>query len=315
MSALICGSIAFDTIMVYSGQFKNEILPDQVHMLNVSFLVPDMRREFGGCAGNIAYSLALLGGQGQAMATVGKDFDDYGDWMAEHGISRDYIKVIDDAYTAQAYITTDLDDNQITAFHPGAMNHAHEQSVPADTGITLGVVSPDGKDGMVAHAQQFADAGIDFMFDPGQGLPMFNGDELKTIIGQASYLALNDYESQLVRDRTGMSEADIAAQLKALIITKGGNGSIIYADGQTHKIPAGSPAALADPTGCGDAFRAGLIYGMQQGCDWPTIGRIASLMGTIKIERPGTQNHSFTLDGFKARLADEFGTEYAEALG
>ena len=315
MSALICGSIAFDTIMVYSGQFKNEILPDQVHMLNVSFLVPDMRREFGGCAGNIAYSLALLGGQGQAMATVGKDFDDYGDWMAEHGISRDYIKVIDDAYTAQAYITTDLDDNQITAFHPGAMNQAHEQSVPSDAGITLGVVSPDGKEGMVAHAQQFADAGIDFMFDPGQGLPMFNGDELKTIIGQASYLALNDYESQLVRDRTGMSEADIAAELKALIITKGGNGSIIYADGQTHEIPVGSPAALADPTGCGDAFRAGLIYGMQQGCDWPTIGRIASLMGTIKIERPGTQNHSFTLEDFKTRLADEFGAEYAQALG
>ena len=315
MSALICGSIAFDTIMVYSGQFKNEILPDQVHMLNVSFLVPDMRREYGGCAGNIAYSLALLGGKGQAMATVGKDFDDYGAWMAEHGISRDYIKVIDDAYTAQAYITTDLDDNQITAFHPGAMNHAHEQTVPTDAGFTLGVVSPDGKDGMVAHAQQFADAGIDFIFDPGQGLPMFNGDELKTIIGQASYLALNDYESQLVRDRTGMSEDEIAAQLKALIVTKGGNGSLIYADGQTHKIPTGSPSALADPTGCGDAFRAGLIYGLQQGLDWPTTGRIASLMGTIKIERPGTQNHSFTMDAFKKRLGDEFGAEYAEALG
>ncbi|MGB7754739.1 MAG: carbohydrate kinase family protein, partial [Salinisphaera sp.] len=292
MSALICGSFAFDTIMVYSGQFKNEILPDQVHMLNVSFLVPDMRREFGGCAGNIAYSLALLGGDGKAMGTVGKDFDDYADWMDQHGISRDYIRRIDDAYTAQAYITTDMDDNQITAFHPGAMNHAHEQSVPENAGITLGMVSPDGKDGMVAHAQQFADAGIDFIFDPGQGLPMFNGAELKTIIDQAAYLAVNDYESKLVRDRTGMSESEIAAKLKALIVTKGAKGSVIYADGKTHEIPTGSPSALSDPTGCGDAFRAGLIHGLQQGYDWETTGRIASLMGTIKIERPGTQNHA-----------------------
>lgn len=309
MSALICGSFAFDTIMVYSGQFKNEILPDQVHMLNVSFLVPDMRREFGGCAGNIAYSLALLGGDGKAMGTVGKDFDDYADWMDQHGISRDYIVRIDDAYTAQAYITTDMDDNQITAFHPGAMNHAHEQSVPENAGITLGIVSPDGKDGMVAHARQFADAGIDFIFDPGQGLPMFNGAELKTIIDQAAYLAVNDYEAKLVCDRTAMSEAEIATQLKGLIVTKGAKGSLIYADGETHEIPTGSPSALSDPTGCGDAFRAGLIYGLQQGYDWPTTGRIASLMGTIKIERPGTQNHRFTMDEFKARYAKEFGHE------
>lgn len=309
MSALICGSFAFDTIMVYSGQFKNEILPDQVHMLNVSFLVPDMRREFGGCAGNIAYSLALLGGDGKAMGTVGKDFDDYADWMDQHGISRDYIKRIDNAYTAQAYITTDMDDNQITAFHPGAMNNAHEQSVPADAGITLGIVSPDGKDGMVSHAQQFADAGIDFIFDPGQGLPMFNGEELRTIIDQAAYLAVNDYESKLVCDRTGLSEADIAAKLKALVVTKGAKGSLIYADGKTHEIPTGNPSALSDPTGCGDAFRAGLIYGLQQGYDWETTGRIASLMGTIKIERPGTQNHRFTMDEFKARFAKEFGRE------
>ncbi|MES1954864.1 carbohydrate kinase family protein [Salinisphaera hydrothermalis] len=307
MSALICGSFAFDTIMVYSGQFKNEILPDQVHMLNVSFLVPDMRREFGGCAGNIAYSLALLGGDGQAMGTVGKDFDDYADWMDQHGISRDYIKRIDDAYTAQAYITTDMDDNQITAFHPGAMNHAHEQAVPTDAGITLGIVSPDGKDGMVSHAQQFADAGIDFIFDPGQGLPMFNGAELKTIIDQATYLTVNDYEAKLVCDRTGLSEADIAAKLDALVVTKGAKGSVIYADGKTYEIPTGNPSALSDPTGCGDAFRAGLIYGLQQGYDWEITGRIASLMGTIKIERPGTQNHRFTMDEFKTRFAKEFG--------
>jgi adenosine kinase len=306
MSALICGSFAFDTIMVYSGQFRNEILPDQVHMLNVSFLVPEMRREFGGCAGNIAYTLALLGGDGQPMGTVGSDFDVYAQWMDDHGISRDYVKRIDTAYTAQAYITTDLDDNQITAFHPGAMNHAHEQAVPADAGITLGLVSPDGKEGMVSHARQFAEAGIDFIFDPGQGLPMFNGDELETLIDQAAYLAVNEYEAQLVRDRTGLSEAELAHRLKALIVTHGANGSEIHADGAIHRIPTGCPAALADPTGCGDAYRAGLIYGLQQGYDWETTGRIASLLGTIKIERPGTQNHSFTLDEFKTRFAKEF---------
>lgn len=307
MSALICGSLAFDTIMVYSGQFRKEILPDQVHMLNVSFLVPEMRREFGGCAGNIAYSLALLGGRGKPMGTVGKDFDDYAQWLHDNDISLDYIKTIDDVYTAQAYITTDMDDNQITAFHPGAMNRSHEQQVPEDAGFTLGVVSPDGKDGMVAHAQQFVDAGIDFMFDPGQGLPMFNGDELRDIIGQAAYLAVNEYEFQLVSERTGWDEKTIASHLKALIITRGAQGSVIYADGQTYDIPAGNPSALSDPTGCGDAFRAGLIYGMQNGHDWETTGRLASLMGTIKIERPGTQNHHFTMDDFKQRFSREFG--------
>src|SRR5699024_7300576 len=209
MTALICGSFAYDTIMVYSGQFKNEILPDRVHMLNVSFLVPEMRREFGGCAGNIAYSLALLGGDGIPMGTVGSDFEPYAQWMDDHGISRKYIKSVDSAYTAQAYITTDLDDNQITAFHPGAMNHAHTQAVPTDGGITLGIVSPDGKEGMVAHAKQFAEAGIDFIFDPGQGLPMFNGEELEEIIDEAAYLAVNAYEAQLVCNRTGLTEEDI----------------------------------------------------------------------------------------------------------
>ena len=306
MSALICGSFAYDTIMVYTGHFKNEILPDRVHMLNVSFLVPEMRREFGGCAGNIAYSLKLLGGEGAPMGTVGSDFDDYADWMDKHGISREYLKQVDTAYTAQAYITTDLDDNQITAFHPGAMGHAHEQTVPTDGSVTLGIVSPDGKDGMVQHAAQFADAGIDFIFDPGQGLPMFNGEELKRFIDQASYVTVNDYESQLMLDRTGLSLEEMAGQLKALIVTKGGEGSVIYADGERIEIPAGSPTALADPTGCGDAFRAGLIYGLQQGMDWETIGRVASLIGTIKIERPGTQNHRFTMDEFAARYKKEF---------
>lgn len=306
MSALICGSFAYDTIMVYTGHFKNEILPDRVHMLNVSFLVPELRREFGGCAGNIAYSLKLLGGEGVPMATVGKDFDDYADWMDEHGISRKYLKQVDDAYTAQAYITTDLDDNQITAFHPGAMGNAHEQSVPTDASVSLGIVSPDGKDGMVQHAAQFAEAGVDFIFDPGQGLPMFNGEELKRFLDQASYVTVNDYESQLMMTRTGLSLEQMASQLKALIVTKGGEGSVIHADGQVIEIPAGSPTALADPTGCGDAFRAGLIYGLQQGMDWETIGRVASLIGTIKIERPGTQNHRFTMEEFQARFKEEF---------
>ena len=309
MSALICGSFAYDTIMVYTGHFKNEILPDRVHMLNVSFLVPEMRREFGGCAGNIAYSLKLLGGDGEPMGTVGKDFDDYAAWMDKHGISRDRLKQIDDAYTAQAYITTDLDDNQITAFHPGAMNHAHEQTVPANAGIDLGIVSPDGKDGMVAHAEQFAEAGIDFIFDPGQGLPMFNGDELNRFIDQASYLTVNDYEASLITDRTGLTHEQVAERLKALIVTRGGEGSLIYTGGRKIEVPAAQATALADPTGCGDAYRAGLIYGLQQGMDWETIGRVASLAGTIKIESPGTQNHHFTLDSFKERYKHEFGQD------
>ncbi len=309
MSALICGSFAYDTIMVYTGHFKNEILPDRVHMLNVSFLVPEMRREFGGCAGNIAYSLKLLGGEGAPMGTVGSDFDDYAEWMDRHEIDRSHLKQIEAAYTAQAYITTDLDDNQITAFHPGAMNHAHEQTVPTDGSVTLGIVSPDGRDGMIQHAAQFAEAGIDFIFDPGQGLPMFNGAELKTFIQQASYVAVNDYESEMMRERTGLSIDEIAGQLKALIVTRGPRGSIIRAGGQTFEIPSASPTALADPTGCGDAYRAGLIYGLQQGMDWETIGRIASLMGAIKIERPGTQNHRFSMSDFAARYKQEFERE------
>src|SRR5699024_7110456 len=264
MTALMCASFAYDTIMVYSGQFKNEIMPDKVHMLNVSFLVPDMRREFGGCAGNIAYNLKLLGGDGKPMATVGKDFGNYATWMDEHGIARDHLKQVDSVYTAQAFITTDMDDNQITAFHPGAMNHAHEQQVPTDAGVSMGIVAPDGRDGMIQHAEQFAAAGIPFIFDPGQGLPMFDGDELKRFIDQASYVAVNDYESELLRERTGLSIDDIAAQVEALIVTKGGDGSQIHAGGRTVEVPAAKPEALADPTGCGDAYRAGLIYGLQK---------------------------------------------------
>lgn len=309
MTALICGSFAYDTIMVYSGHFKHEILPDKVHMLNVSFLVPELRREFGGCAGNIAYNLKLLGGDGVPMGTVGRDFEAYAEWMDAQGITRDQLKSIDDVYTAQAYITTDLDDNQITAFHPGAMNHAHEQQVPTDADISLGIVSPDGRDGMIEHAEQFAEAGIPFIFDPGQGLPMFNGEELKRFLELASYVAVNDYEFEMLRDRTGLSLRAIATGVDACIVTSGARGSHIHTTERTIDIPVATPQALADPTGCGDAYRAGLIYGMQQGLDWETTGRIASLMGTLKIERPGTQNHTFTHDQFGERYKAAFGKD------
>lgn len=308
MTALICGSVAFDTIMVFPGHFKNEILPDKVHMLNVAFLVPEMRKEYGGCAANIAYNLSLLDGNALPMATVGADFGKYADWMDENGIRRDYVHKVEEAYTAQAYITTDLDDNQITAFHPGAMNHAHVQSVP-DEGITLGMISPDGRDGMLSHAREFAEKGIPFMFDPGQGLPMFNGRELRSFIEDASWVVVNDYESEMLRARTEWTLKDIASRVEALIITRGGEGSAIFAGDTRIEIPSAPVESLSDPTGCGDAFRGGLIYALMQGMDWETAGRVASLMGAIKIERPGTQNHRTTPDEFHARFKKAFGRE------
>lgn len=310
MSALICGSFAFDNIMVFPDKFKNHILPEQVHILNVSFLVPEMRRQFGGCAGNIAYNLKLLGGSPLPMATVGSDFGDYSDWLDKHKISREHINVVDSEYTGQAFITTDLDDNQITAFHPGAMQHAHTQKVADAKGVKVGIVSPDGRDGMIQHAEQFAEAGIPFIFDPGQGMPMFDGEELKRFVEQANYVTLNDYEWQLLRDRTGMSEQEVADRVDALIITRGGEGSDIYAGGEHYQIPCTKPEAVNDPTGCGDAYRAGLLYGFEQGFDWPTTGRIASLMGTVKVAHHGTQNHSFTLNEFKDKYKEAFGDSF-----
>ena len=309
MSALICGSIAYDTIMVFHDKFKNHILPDKVHILNVSFLVPDMRREFGGCAGNIAYNLKLLGGDPVPMATVGRDFGPYGEWMEECGIDTSHIKEIDNTYTAQAFITTDMDDNQITAFHPGAMGFAHEKRVEEakDKAPKIGMVSPDGREGMIEHAQQFADAGIPFIFDPGQGLPMFDGDELLKFTEQATYVALNDYEAQLMEERTGKSPHELAEMVDALIITRGGEGSHIYTSSHRHEIPTVKPAGINDPTGCGDAYRAGLLYGLANDMDWETTGRIASLMGSIKVAVHGTQNHRFSQDEFKARFKEAFG--------
>lgn len=310
MTALICGSFAYDSIMLFPDRFKRHILPDKIHMLNVSFLVPEMRREFGGCAGNIIYNLHLLGGEGLAMGAVGKDFEPYSRWLDDHGISRELILELDDTFTAQAYITTDLDDNQITAFHPGAMGRAHEIAVPTDRGITLGIVSPDGRDAMVQHAQQFHDAGIPFIFDPGQGLPMFDGDDLRDFLRKASYLAVNDYEAQLVQERTGMSPEEMAALMDAVFITRGGEGSRIHTAGGVIEVPPARIGRVVDPTGCGDAYRAGLIYGIMAGLDLATTGRIASLMGAIKIESHGTQNHRFTMDEFRTRYRETFGSTF-----
>jgi adenosine kinase len=310
MTALVCGSMAYDTIMVFPDHFKNHILPDQVHILNVCFMVPELRREYGGCAGNIAYNLKLLGVDPLIMATVGKDFDPYAQWLAHFGLSREFILTLEDSYTAQAYITTDKSDNQITAFHPGAMSFSHHNHIPGERGITLGIVAPDGKDGMIQHAKEFADAGIPFIFDPGQGMPMFNGGDLLVFADLARWITLNDYEAQLMQERTGLSLEQLAQRVEALIITRGAQGSVIYTQGQTYEIPVAKPQALLDPTGCGDAYRAGLIYGLLQGLEWPVTGRIASLMGAVKIETAGTQNHAFTLTAFRERYRENFGAGF-----
>ena len=307
MSALICGSMAYDNIMVFPGRFKEHILADQLHILNVAFLVPEMRKELGGCAGNIAYNLRLLGGDPLIMATAGGDFDTYRKRLAEQSLDERFITVIDDTLTAQAYITTDLDDNQITAFHPGAMDHSQVNRVPTDADIEIGMISPDGRQGMVEHAAQFADAGIPFIFDPGQGLPMFDGDELKHFIDQATWVAVNDYEGQLLSERTGWSFEEIAGQVDALIVTRGGSGSTIYAQGNRIDIPSVTPKEILDPTGCGDAYRAGLLFGITRGLSWEDTGRLASVLGSEKIAHRGTQNHQFTKESLAQRFEAAFG--------
>jgi adenosine kinase len=311
MTILVCGSFAYDTIMVFNDRFKNHILPEQVHILNVSFLVPKMRREFGGCAGNIAYNLKLLGGDPLPMGTVGEDFEPYAKWMDRQGIRRDFVTVVPDTYTAQAFITTDLDDNQITAFHPGAMSHAHVNSVSRVKGVKLGIVSPDGRDGMLQHARDFAALDVPFVFDPGQGMPMFSGKELEVFLEQASYLALNDYESRLFQERTSLTLKQMSERVKAVIVTKGGEGSEVHANGSVTNIPVARTAQLTDPTGCGDAYRAGLLHGIASGMDWETTGRLAAVMGAIKIEQPGTQNHAPERDAIEARFKTSFGYSFA----
>jgi len=310
MKTLICGSIAYDTIMVFGERFKNHILPEQIHILNVSFLVPDMRREYGGCAGNIAYSLKLLGDEPLIMATVGEDSALYMQRLHKLGLDATHVREVPGTYTAQAFITTDIDDNQITAFHPGAMNHSHHNEVGSAKDVQLGIVSPDGREGMFAHAQGFHDAGIPFVFDPGQGLPMFDGADLERFIGLADYVTVNDYEAKLLCERTGRSLEAIAGDLEALVVTLGGNGAAIYAGGGRIDIPAVTPDKVVDPTGCGDAFRAGLLYGIARDWPWPKTGRLASLLGSIKIAHRGGQNHKAT----REQIADRYRAAFGEAL-
>jgi adenosine kinase len=307
VSALICGSIAYDNIMVFPGRFKEHILADQLHILNVAFLVPEMRRELGGCAGNIAYNLRMLGGDPLIMATVGRDFDAYREQLSSQGLDERFIRTVDDTLTAQAYITTDLDDNQITAFHPGAMDHSHLNTIPDDDGVKIGMISPDGRQGMIDHAEQFAEAAIPFIFDPGQGLPMFDGVHLKRFVELASWVAVNDYEGKMLSERTGWSLEEIAGHVEALIVTRGGEGSIIFAGRDRIEIPAVEPSEILDPTGCGDAYRAGLIYGITKEMSWEDTGRLASILGAEKIAHRGTQNHRFSPESLARRFQTAFG--------
>ncbi len=305
-TTLICGSLAFDKIMQYHGRFADTLLAEQLHRVNVSFLVPTLRTEYGGCSANIAYNLKLLGGDPLIMATIGQDGGDYLERLRNFGIKTRAIKTIQDAYTAQCFVTADQDNNQINAFHPGAMQFSHENCVADQGPLRVAIIAPDGRDGMLKHARDCAAQGLPFMFDPGQQLPMFSGEELLTFIDQATYLAANDYEFEMVMDRTGLSLEQIAARLDALIVTRGEQGSEIYAGGERHDIPVVPAAAVVDPTGCGDAYRAGLLFGIAQGYDWNTTGRLASLLGSIKIAHQGGQNHSFTPQD----IADKFETAF-----
>lgn len=309
MTSLICGSLAFDTIMSFGGRFSEALLADQLHKINVAFLVPGIRREFGGCAGNIAYNLKLLNGDPLIMATIGQDSAPYVERLDRLGISRRCIRTIDNAYTAQAFITTDADSNQITAFHPGAMGVSHQIKV-ADAGpVKLAIIAPDGRDGMLEHAHDCAELNIPFIFDPGQGLPMFNGAELSHFIELATYVAVNDYEAELLTERTGLSLQQIADHVSALVVTRGEQGAKIYTSEGRIDIPVVA-ADVVDPTGCGDAFRAGMLFGLTRDMDWTTIGRLSSLMGAIKIASQGGQNHAPTLDEIKDRFFKAYGYRF-----
>jgi adenosine kinase len=292
MAAVICGSLAFDTIMNFEGRFSQQILPHQLHILNVSFLVPSLRRDFGGCAGNIAYALKLLGGQPLPMATVGTDGADYLARMKSLGISTEFVRQVDDTYTAQAMIMTDLDNNQITAFHPGAMMQAHITRIAARPDIKLGIISPDGRDAMLQHAQQFKAAGIPFVFDPGQGLPMFDGKELAAFIDQATWVTVNDYEGKMLSERTGWSSAEISRRVQGLVVTLGGEGCEVWIDGEKTLVPPVKAAAVVDPTGCGDAWRGALLHGLEQGWSLARCAELGNKVGAIKISSRGPQNYS-----------------------
>lgn len=310
MSALICGSLAYDTIMVFPDQFKQHILPDKVHMLNVAFLVPEMRREFGGVAGNISYSLRLLGEDPFPMATVGDDFGPYSRHLEKMGISQRYVRHMEGEFTPQAFITTDMDDNQITAFHPGAMQHSYLNRVENTEGIRIGIVAPDGKQAMIQHSRDFVECGIPHIFDPGQGMTLFNGAELRQFVEEARYIIVNDYEFQLLKEKSGMSGDEIANQVEAMIVTRGAEGSILRTrEAETEIVPV-KPDDIQDPTGCGDAFRSGLIYGLLNDLDLITCSRIGSVMGAIKVAVQGPQNHNPTKDEIQDRFCEAYGYRY-----
>lgn len=306
MPVLICGSVAYDTIMVFHGEFKTHILPDQIHILNVAFVVPDMRREFGGTAGNIAYNLKLLGGDPLIMATVGDDFGPYRDRLDKLGLSRIHVREISGAFVPQAFITTDLNANQITAFHPGAMASSYLNKVGDAKGVKLGILAPDSRDGMLQHAVQFHDLKIPFIFDPGQAMGVFNGDELRHFVELADYVAVNDYEARILEERTGDSIEKMAGRVKAFFVTKGAEGSVIYADGQQIVVPSVNENRRMDPTGCGDAYRAGLLYGIEREWSWKKIGGLANTMGSLKIEFRGPQGHNPTREEIEARYMSAF---------
>lgn len=292
MPALICGSLAFDTIMTFEGRFAEQIMPEQLHILNVSFLVPGLRREFGGCAGNIAYALRQLGGEALPMATVGNDGQDYMAHLRSKGISTEFIHELADGYTAQAMIMTDRDNNQITAFHPGAMMQAHQRKVQARSDIKLGIISPDGRDAMLEHAAQFNAAGIPFVFDPGQGLPMFNGDELMNFIDMATWVTVNDYEGRMLTERTGLSFADISKRVQGLVVTLGAHGCEVWVGGEMTLVPPVKATQLVDPTGCGDAFRGALLFGLERGWSLVQSCALGNQVGAHKISTPGCQNYT-----------------------
>jgi len=310
MTSLICGSLAFDTIMSFHGRFSEALLADQLHKINVAFLVPGIRREYGGCAGNIAYNLKLLGGDPLIMATIGQDGAPYLERLKNQGISSRCIRSFDDAYTAQAFITTDADNNQITAFHPGAMGNSHHNKISEAGDVKLAIVAPDGRDGMIEHARDCAAAKIPFIFDPGQGLPMFSGLELIDFIELATYVAVNDYEAELLTERTGLSLPEISQRVSALVVTRGEQGAEIFTADGRFDIPVVRVHQVIDPTGCGDAFRAGMLFGLTRGMDWVTIGRLASLMGAIKIASQGGQNHAPTRDAIEDHFHKEFGYRF-----
>ncbi len=292
MSTLICGSLAFDTITDFPGRFAQQILPEQVHILNVSFLVPTLRREFGGCAGNIAYTLQQLGGTPLVMAALGSDGGGYLERLTGWGLDTSLVRVVDDSYTAQAIIITDTDNNQITAFHPGAMQSAHETVVPARDDIALAIVAPDGRDAMLQHAEQLAARRIPFVFDPGQGLPMFNGGELSRFVEQATWVAVNDYEAQMLCDRMGTTLADLSrSHLRGVVVTLGAQGCDVWQQGARTQVPGVAATAVVDPTGCGDAFRGALLYGLERGWPLPRCTALGNRVGALKIAQRGGQNH------------------------